>query len=63
MATTSEKPGNVFGAKLSRRQFVKTGGVLVVGFSLVGPELLKGDSPKPVVFKNSLESNSCQLLD
>ena len=44
MATMSEKPLSVFGATLSRRQFVKTGGVLVVGFSLVGPELLKGDS-------------------
>jgi nicotinate dehydrogenase subunit B len=55
MATMSEKPGNVFGAKLSRRQFVKTGGVLVVGFSLVGPELLKADSPKPSVLKNSLD--------
>ncbi len=55
MATISEKTGNVFGAKLSRRQFVKTGGVLVVGFSLVGPELLKGDSPKPAVLKNSLD--------
>jgi CO/xanthine dehydrogenase Mo-binding subunit len=55
MATMSEKPGNVFGAKLSRRQFVKTGGVLVVGFSLVGPELLKGDSQKPATLKNSLD--------
>src|SRR6202521_1585007 len=55
MATMSERPGNVFGAKLSRRQFVKTGGVLVVGFSLVGPELLKGVSPKPAVLKNSLD--------
>jgi CO/xanthine dehydrogenase Mo-binding subunit len=55
MATVSEKPGNVFGAKLSRRQFVKTGGVLVVGFSLVGPELLKGDSQKPATLKNSLD--------
>ena len=55
MATMSEKPGNVFGAKLSRRQFVKTGGVLVVGFSLVGPELLKGDSQKPAALKNSLD--------
>jgi nicotinate dehydrogenase subunit B len=42
MATMSEKPADVFGAQLSRRQFVKTGGVLVVGFGLVGPELLKG---------------------
>jgi hypothetical protein len=36
------KTRQCFGATLSRRQFVKTGGVLVVGFSLVGPELLKG---------------------
>jgi CO/xanthine dehydrogenase Mo-binding subunit len=55
MATRSEKPGNVFGAKLSRRQFIKTGGVLVVGFSLVGPEILKADSQKPTIFKNSLD--------
>ncbi len=55
MATMSEKPVNVFGATLSRRQFVKTGGALVVGFSLVGTELLKGESAKPVVLKNSLD--------
>ena len=55
MATISEKTADVFGAKLSRRQFVKTGGVLVVGFSLVGTELLRGDSPKPAILKNSLD--------
>ena len=55
MATMSEKPGNVFGAKLSRRQFVKTGGALVVGFSLVGPEILKADSQKPAGMKNTLD--------
>ena len=44
MATMSEKPANVFGPTLSRRQFVKAGGALVVGFSLVGPEILKGDT-------------------
>ena len=47
MATLSEKPGNVWGPTLSRRQFVKAGGELVVGFSLMGPELLKGDTAKP----------------
>ena len=36
MATPSESPRNVFGATLSRRQFVKAGGALVVGFSVVG---------------------------
>lgn len=55
MATMSEKPGTVFGPTLSRRQFVKAGGALVVGFSLIGPELLKGDSQKPATLKNSLD--------
>jgi len=55
MATMSEKPANVFGPTLSRRGFIKAGGVLVVGFSFVGPELLKGDSAKPTTFKNSLD--------
>ena len=34
---------------------MKTGGVLVVGFSLVGTELLKGDTPKAATMKNSLD--------
>jgi nicotinate dehydrogenase subunit B len=55
MATISEKPAPVFGAKLSRRQFVKAGGALVVGFSLAGPEFLKGDAGKVSTFKNSLD--------
>ncbi len=63
MATMSEKPGNVFGATLSRRQFVKTGGVLVVGFSLVGPELLKGDIAEARCIEELARSNSRQLLD
>jgi len=54
MATMSEKPGSVLGPMVSRRQFIKAGGVLVVGFSLVGPELLKGDE-KAVALKNSLD--------
>jgi CO/xanthine dehydrogenase Mo-binding subunit len=55
MATMSERPSDVFGATLSRRQFIKAGGVLVVGFSLVGPELLRGDAGKPATLKNSLD--------
>jgi nicotinate dehydrogenase subunit B len=55
MATMSEKPAKAFGPTLSRRQFVKAGGALVVGFSLAGPEFLKGDSVKTATLKNSLD--------
>jgi nicotinate dehydrogenase subunit B len=55
MASMSEKPANAFGPTLSRRQFVKAGGALVVGFSLVGPEFLKGDGVKTATLKNSLD--------
>src|ERR1700690_565130 len=36
MATTKEKSVNVFGATLSRREFVKGGGALFVGISVAG---------------------------
>jgi nicotinate dehydrogenase subunit B len=55
MATMSEKLANVIGPTLSRRGFIKAGGILVVGFSFVGPEILKGDTAKPTAFKNSLD--------
>ena len=55
MATMSEKPTNVVGPTLSRRQFVKTGGALVVGFSLIGPEFLKAETAKPTTLKNTLD--------
>src|SRR5436305_165277 len=55
MATMSEKTGNSFGPTLSRRQFVKAGGALVVGFSVVGPSFLKADAAKPATFKNSID--------
>src|SRR5215475_13114955 len=55
MATMSERPTNVPGPTLSRRQFIKAGGILVVGFSIGGSELLKGDAAKPTTFKNSLD--------
>ncbi len=53
--TVSEKTANLYGATLSRRQFIKTGGVLVVGFGVVGPTLLKGDAVKTAAQKNSLD--------
>ena len=55
MATISEKAANVFGATLSRRHFLKTGGVLVVGFGFAGPGLLKADTGAPAAVKNSLD--------
>ena len=55
MATMGEKTANVFGPILSRRQFVKTGGALVVGFGLVGPKFLKGEAAETATFKNSLD--------
>ena len=55
MATMSEKPANVFGPTLSRRHFIKAGGVLVVGFSFVGSDLLKGETAKPAAMKNTLD--------
>ncbi len=55
MATMSEKPANFFVPTLSRRQFIKAGGVLAVVFSFVGSELLKGDTAKAATFKNSLD--------
>ena len=46
---------DVFGATLTRRQFVKTGGMLAVGVSLVGTTPLKGAAPKSRIAKNSLD--------
>ena len=55
MTTENEKLVSVYGATLSRRQFVKAGGALVVGVSLVGPDLLKGSASKVTSLKNSLD--------
>jgi CO/xanthine dehydrogenase Mo-binding subunit len=50
MKSLLEKNKNVFGknviaAKLSRRGFIKAGGILAVGIQFVGPELARGDAP------------------
>src|SRR5450432_2224917 len=55
VATAREKPVNKFEATLSRRQFVKTGGALIVGVTLVGSDLLKSNPAKAAAFKNSLD--------
>src|SRR3984885_4587541 len=41
MTTSSEKPVNVSGATLTRRDFVKAGGALFVGFGIIGVDVLK----------------------
>ncbi len=55
MATIGEEPRDVFGATLSRRQFMKAGGILAVGLSFVDPELLTGDTAKAASPTNSLD--------
>jgi nicotinate dehydrogenase subunit B len=55
MATIAETTRIVCGAALSRRQFVKTGGALVVGVTLVGSKLLKAAPTRAAAFKNSLD--------
>ena len=45
MKSVMQKSMNVFGASLSRRQFLRAGGLLAVGINLVGPELARGDAP------------------
>src|SRR5438477_1792776 len=54
MATTNHKPVNVFGATLSRRQFVKAGGALVVGFGIVGTDIWKNPA-RAAAERNSLD--------
>src|SRR5713101_8468966 len=41
MTTLQKKPVDVYGATLTRRQFVKAGGALIVGVSLAGTSLWK----------------------
>ena len=53
MATTM-KSVDVYGAALSRRQFVKTGGALIVGVAAFGPELLR----KPLQAEGAVTRNT-----
>ena len=55
MATMSETKASMLTPTLSRRQFIKAGGIFVVGFSFVGTELVRGDTAKAPVLKNSID--------
>lgn len=55
MTIRIKKSIDVFGATLTRRQFVKSGGMLAVGVSMVGTASVKADAPKGTVAKNSLD--------
>src|SRR5882762_7684742 len=55
MATMKEHSINVHGPTLTRRQFVETGGVLVVGFSIAGRSLLE-KTVEAAAAKNSLDA-------
>jgi len=55
MTTRRIESVDVFGATLTRRQFVKTSGVLAVGIAVAGAAPLRGDAPIATVAKNSLD--------
>src|SRR6266850_3731673 len=55
MATHNDHRINVHGATLTRRQFVKTGGALIVGFSLAGRSLWD-KAAEAAAGKNSLDA-------
>src|SRR5579871_5103826 len=54
MANRNEKAADIFGAKLTRRQLVKSGGALLVGFGVVGSGVVT-KSAKAAVPKNTLD--------
>src|SRR5271166_3031980 len=55
MPTLNEKPVNVFGATLTRRQLVKAGGALFVGFGIVRADVPK-KSAKAAGSRNTLDA-------
>jgi CO/xanthine dehydrogenase Mo-binding subunit len=54
MTISNEKTVNVFGAALTRRNFVRAGGALFVGFGMVGADVLKNPA-KAATTKNQLD--------
>jgi hypothetical protein len=55
MAMITDDPINVYGATLSRRQFVKTGGALLVGIGLVGRRVWE-TTAEAATTKNSIDA-------
>src|ERR1035437_7369527 len=55
MTIPNEKPVNVFGATLTRRELVKAGGALFVGFGMVGADGLKNIA-RAATTRNSLDA-------
>src|SRR3984893_8411408 len=56
MATLNDHPINLHGATLTRRQFVKTGCALIVGFSLAGRSLWDKTAEAAAAGTNSLDA-------
>src|SRR3954463_16117355 len=50
------EPMNIYGASLTRRQFVKTGGSLIVGFSLVRSALWETTAVSAATNSTSLDA-------
>ena len=55
MATTIEKPTNIFGATLTRRSFVKGGGALLVSLGFAGAEFFGGSANAAALEQNTLD--------
>ena len=55
MTAKNKVSKDILGAAVTRRQFVKSGGMLAVGVCMVGAGPLKGDAPKATFAKNSLD--------
>ena len=62
--TIVEKPDyRCVGPTLSRRQFIKAGGILAVGFSVVGPNVLKAETRKAVRNEEFARSDAGEFVD
>src|SRR5579859_260519 len=55
MATANDRPVNVFGAKLTRRQLVQSSGAMLVGFGMAGGAVWN-KTVKAATSKNTLDA-------